>query len=81
MNKCFLGLAVYSFAPLSAGHCLAQAPASPIVLHVDLTDAPRRLLHAHLQIPVIAGPLTLEYPQWIPAITAPPGPSTISPDT
>jgi len=53
---------------------MAQAPASPIVLHVDLTDAPRRLLHAHMQIPVSSGPLTLEYPQWIPGDHRPTGP-------
>jgi predicted metalloprotease with PDZ domain len=53
---------------------MAQAPASPIVLHVDLTDAPRRLLHAHMQIPVNAGPLTLAYPQWIPGDHRPTGP-------
>ena len=53
---------------------MAQAPASPILLHVDLTDAPRHLLHAHLQIPVSAGPLTLEYPQWIPGDHRPTGP-------
>jgi predicted metalloprotease with PDZ domain len=73
MNKYFLGLAGISFL-LSAGHCVAQAPASPILLHVDLTDAPRHLLHAHLQIPVSAGPLTLEYPQWIPGDHRPTGP-------
>jgi predicted metalloprotease with PDZ domain len=44
------------------------------VLHVDLRDAPRHLLHAHLQIPVSAGPLTLEYPQWIPGDHRPTGP-------
>ena len=37
MNKNFLGLAGISFL-LSAGQCVAQAPASPILLHVDLTD-------------------------------------------
>ena len=73
MNKYFLGLAGISFL-LSAGQCMAQAPASPILLHVDLTDAPRHLLHAHLQIPVNAGPLTLEYPQWIPGDHRPTGP-------
>jgi predicted metalloprotease with PDZ domain len=52
----------------------AQAPSSPILLHVDLTDAPRHLLHAHLQIPVNPGPLTLEYPQWIPGDHRPTGP-------
>jgi predicted metalloprotease with PDZ domain len=73
MNKNFLGLACISLL-LSAGHCIAQAPASPILLHVDLSDAPRHLLHAHLQIPVSPGPLTLEYPQWIPGDHRPTGP-------
>lgn len=44
------------------------------MLHVDLTDAPRRLLHSDLEIPVSAGPLTLEYPQWIPGDHRPTGP-------
>jgi predicted metalloprotease with PDZ domain len=57
-----------------ASSSMAQAPSSPIVLHVDLSDAPRRLLHAHMQIPVSAGPLTLEYPQWIPGDHRPTGP-------
>jgi predicted metalloprotease with PDZ domain len=46
----------------------------PIVLHVDLTDATRHILHAHEQIPVSAGPLELEYPQWIPGDHRPTGP-------
>ena len=45
-----------------------------IHLQVDLTDAPRHLLHARLQIPVKAGPLTLEYPEWIPGDHRPTGP-------
>jgi predicted metalloprotease with PDZ domain len=53
---------------------LSAPPGKPIVLHVDLTDAPRHLLHAHLQIPVTAGPLTLEYPEWIPGDHRPSGP-------
>ena len=53
----------------ATGPCLPQS-----CLHVDLTDAPRHLLHAHLQIPVTAGPLTLEYPQWIPGDHRPTGP-------
>ncbi|HEX6496266.1 MAG TPA: M61 family peptidase [Acidobacteriaceae bacterium] len=52
----------------------APRPSEPIVLHVDLTDAPRHILHAHEQIPVTAGPLQLEYPQWIPGDHRPTGP-------
>jgi predicted metalloprotease with PDZ domain len=48
--------------------------AGPIVLHVDLTDAPRHILHAHETIPVSAGPLQLEYPKWIPGDHRPTGP-------
>jgi predicted metalloprotease with PDZ domain len=46
----------------------------PIRLKVDVTDAPRKILHAHLQIPVKAGPLTLAYPEWIPGEHGPTGP-------
>src|ERR1700748_2418368 len=46
----------------------------PIILHVDLTDAPRHILHAHEQIPVPAGPLGLQYPQWIARAHPPTGP-------
>jgi predicted metalloprotease with PDZ domain len=43
------------------------APAwPPIRLTVDATEAPRRILHARLEIPVRSGPLTLVYPKWIP---------------
>ena len=77
MNKSRVALACIHLILFSAGRCQAQAPApsqTPITLHVDLTDAPRHLLHAHLEIPVSAGPLTLEYPQWIPGDHRPTGP-------
>src|SRR3984885_12781227 len=77
MNKSCVAFACINLLLFSAGRCQAQAPApsqSPIALHVDLTDAPRHLLHAHLEIPVSAGPLTLEYPQWIPGDHRPTGP-------
>lgn len=45
----------------------AHAGTSTITLHVDLRDAPRKLLHAIETIPVQPGPLTLAYPKWLPA--------------
>ena len=67
-----------SFLGFAAGVSLLWLPvaraATPIALHVDLRDAPRRLIHAHLEIPVTAGALTLEYPQWIPGDHRPTGP-------
>src|SRR5271155_1721746 len=75
MKKSILGLiACTHLLLLSGGRCIAQGPPPRIVLHVDLSDAQRHLLHAHLQIPVSAGPLTLEYPQWIPGDHRPTGP-------
>ncbi len=53
----------------------AAAPA-PIELALDATDAPRRVLHARLSIPVAPGPLTLYYPAWIPGEHGPTGPIT-----
>lgn len=40
--------------------------AEPIQLAVDMRDAPRKLIHATLTIPVAAGPVTLAYPKWMP---------------
>ncbi len=53
---------------------VAQAQTAPITLAVDLTDAPRRILHAQETIPVQPGAMTLVYPKWIPGEHAPDGP-------
>ena len=52
----------------------AQTASNPIHLTVDLTEAPRKILHAHMTIPVSPGPLTLLYPKWIPGEHMPDGP-------
>ncbi|MGH9495398.1 MAG: M61 family metallopeptidase [Candidatus Sulfotelmatobacter sp.] len=41
---------------------------------MDLTDAPRNIYHAHLQIPVHAGESSLVFPKWIPGNHRPSGP-------
>jgi predicted metalloprotease with PDZ domain len=43
-------------------------------LDVDAREAPRRILHARLNIAVAPGPLTLVYPKWLPGTHAPTGP-------
>jgi predicted metalloprotease with PDZ domain len=48
--------------------------AAPITLRVDATGVPSNVYHAHLTIPVSAGPLTLYYPKWIPGEHGPTGP-------
>jgi predicted metalloprotease with PDZ domain len=48
--------------------------AQPIHLFVDLTDAPRNIYHARLEVPAKAGEMTLVFPKWIPGNHRPSGP-------
>src|SRR5437588_1216699 len=52
--------------------------AGTIKLVVDASDAPRKIFHSTLTIPVVAGTneLTLVYPKWIPGEHGPTGPVT-----
>ena len=61
-------LSVLAFVPS------AWAQNGTIRLSADLREAPRRIFHAHLELPVKPGPLTLLYPKWIPGEHAPDGP-------
>jgi len=51
-----------------------RAEKAPIQITADLSDAPRKLYHAEVELPVTAGPLTLTTPQWIPGNHRPTGP-------
>jgi predicted metalloprotease with PDZ domain len=51
---------------------LAQKTSIQIV--ADLTDAPRKLYHAEIDLPVTAGDVTLTTPKWIPGNHRPTGP-------
>src|SRR6184192_1531809 len=50
------------------------APAPHVTISLDATEAPRKIFHAHLTIPVSPGTLTLYYPKWIPGEHGPTGP-------
>jgi predicted metalloprotease with PDZ domain len=67
------------FLPLIAAFLFSQLPVSQlqaqtIRIHVDLTDAPRNIYHAHLQFPAHAGTMDLVFPKWIPGNHRPSGP-------
>jgi predicted metalloprotease with PDZ domain len=69
---------LYPFAILSClfvGTSLCQAQQTPIQITADLSDAPRKLYHAEVDLPVTAGPLTLTTPKWIPGTHMPEGPA------
>ncbi len=60
-----------AFSHSSVAQAAAAAPtqpasAAPITITVDASDAPRKMLHADLAIPVTPGDLTLVYAKWIP---------------
>ncbi|MGH9870278.1 MAG: M61 family metallopeptidase [Candidatus Polarisedimenticolia bacterium] len=54
----------------------ATAATTTLSVHVDATEATRRLLHARLTVPASPGPLSLVYPRWIPGEHGPTGPIT-----
>ena len=54
---------------------LISAQSTPIRITADLSDAPRKLFHAEIDLPVNAGPITLITPQWIPGTHMPIGPA------
>jgi len=56
------------------GAARAQAGVAPIRIVADLTEAPRKLFHAEIELPAKAGPLTLITPEWIPGTHRPEGP-------
>jgi len=58
----------------SSARLAAQSRPAPIRIYADLSDASRRIFHAHMVFPVTPGPFTLEYPDWIPGEHGPNGP-------
>jgi predicted metalloprotease with PDZ domain len=70
-----IALPGFLFFTLAAiGALKAQTASGPIRLSVDASQAPQKILHTHMQIPVQPGPLVLYYPQWIPGEHMPDGP-------
>jgi len=63
-----------SFGLLGFGSAVATAQKAPIQIVADLTDAPRKVYHAEVDLPVTAGPLALTTPKWIPGNHRPTGP-------
>src|SRR5579875_3786301 len=48
---------------------------TPIHITADLTDAPRKLYHAEIDLPVKPGPAAFTTPEWIPGNHRPTGPA------
>ncbi len=65
---------ILPFVTIVATSVCAQTPPQPILITADLTDAPRKLIHADMEIPVVPGPVTLTAAKWIPGTHRPSGP-------
>ena len=62
----FIALLFATAVATFAARLDAQTPPGPIRLMVDASEAPQKILHARMEIPVVPGPLTLYYAKWIP---------------
>ncbi len=74
MNSLRLRLSLFFAELLICGAAVFARPGPVITLTVDATQAPEKILHSRLAIPVKPGPLTLYYPKWIPGEHEPSGP-------
>lgn len=63
---------VLPLALLAATSAFAQK--APIQITADLSDAPRKIYHAEVDIPVSTGTVSLTTPEWIPGNHRPTGP-------
>jgi predicted metalloprotease with PDZ domain len=70
VRRTLLPLALLTLASPS----LLLAQKTPIQITADLSDAPRKLYHAEVDIPVTPGPVSLTTPKWIPGNHRPTGP-------
>lgn len=70
-QKVASGLAVFVVAAAAAAQVF---PSREVLLSVDLTDAPKKIIHATETMQVTPGQLTLVYPKWIPGEHGPTGP-------
>ena len=68
------GLFLATIFVFTGARAQAQTKAGPIRLIVDASQAPQKILHAHMEIPVSAGEFTLYYPEWLPGEHMPDGP-------
>src|SRR5580704_6451309 len=75
MRRLILCVAVLSVGIWTARAQVRAAESSgPVLLELDASEAPQKIYHAHLVIPLQPGEVTLFYPKWIPGTHGPSGP-------
>jgi predicted metalloprotease with PDZ domain len=75
MNSVRFRLSILLFEVVALGVAVLPAQSRPaITLLLDATQAPEKIVHTRMVMPVKPGPLTLYYPKWIPGAHNPSGP-------
>jgi predicted metalloprotease with PDZ domain len=75
MNSIRWRFSILLFEVVALGVVVLPGQTRPaITLTLDATQAPDKILHTRMVMPVQPGPLTLYYPKWIPGDHAPSGP-------
>jgi predicted metalloprotease with PDZ domain len=75
MNSVRFRLSILLFEVVALGVAATPAQSRPAIsLVLDATQAPEKILRTHMVMPVKPGPLTLNYPKWIPGMHNPSGP-------
>lgn len=69
-----LALPALAASPKTAKPAKPAASTTPLVIAVDMSEAPRKLWHADITVPVQPGTVTLTTPKWIPGNHRPSGP-------
>ena len=75
MNSTRCRFSILLFEVVALGVTVLRGQSRPaITLTLDATQAPEKVLHTRMVMPVQPGPLTLYYPKWIPGEHSPTGP-------
>ncbi|MGC9197711.1 MAG: M61 family peptidase [Acidobacteriaceae bacterium] len=69
-----LALTTPAFSQPSKASSSAGVEQTPILITADLTEAPRKLYHADIDLPVKPGPATFITPEWVPGTHQATGP-------
>ncbi len=74
-NRSFAArVAVALAALLGCAFAASAQDVQNIELEVDATQAPMKVIHAHLKMPARPGPFRVTYPKWFPGMHEPDGP-------
>ncbi len=73
-QRIFVWQVVLALTGLLAPMTAAGATGTPIEIQIDAREAPLKVIHTKMILPVTPGPVTLYYPKWVHGMHEPSGP-------